>query len=157
MNPSTDEKDTSFDWKTILSILALLISVVTFSFSYSLSRKTAVTSIRPVLVFEFSDDKGWILRNVGNGPALNIVVAMKEDDTSEWKKPVRIPPLPKDGFFNLSKLVEDWNIRTLGTNYFDIGKQQYSSTCTNDLSETHKGNELKDWPDSEIGRHWQYQ
>ena len=144
----------SIDWKLGISIVALLASVVTFSFSYHLSRQTAITSVRPVLVFEFSDNNGWRLRNVGNGPALNVVVAMKEVD-SDWKKPVRIPPISQDGAFKLI-MFENWNVKTLGAYYSDINQKVYSSTCTEDLSETHEGNKLKAWPDSEIGRHWHY-
>lgn len=155
MNNTAKETDKHFDWKLGISIVALLASIVTFSFSYNLSKQTAITSVRPVLVFEFSGDRGWSLRNVGNGPALNVVVAIKEVD-SDWKKPVRIPPISKNGAFKLT-MVENWNVKTLGAYYSDINQKLYSSTCTEDLSETHEGNKLKKaWSDSEIGRHWHY-
>ena len=90
------------DWKQYVSVAALIVSVVSFGLTYSLSARSAVTSVRPVLVIEYSQQDGWYVRNVGNGPALNVIVAMK-DKTSDWKMPVRIPPLQKDGRFSL-----DW-------------------------------------------------
>jgi hypothetical protein len=66
-----------------LSSTALLVSVVTFALNYLHSRKSAVRARKPVLVFEYDGDVGWVLRNVGAGPALNIVVAQKRV-AGEW-------------------------------------------------------------------------
>jgi hypothetical protein len=142
------------DWKQYVAIAALVVSIISFVLTYSLSKRTAVTGVRPVLVFEYTENAGWIIRNVGNGPALNIVVAMKGDNT-DWVTPVRIPPLSKDGMFKLA-WVGHSNVRTLGAYYSDIAQRRYSSTCTDDLSGTHEGNQLREWPDSEISRHWHY-
>ena len=63
------------DWKQYVSVAALVVSVTSFGLTYRLSTQTATTSVQPVLVFEYSGDIGWSVRNVGNGPALNVLLA----------------------------------------------------------------------------------
>ena len=140
------------DWKQYVSVAALVVSIISFSLTYGLSMKSAVTSVRPVLIFEYTQQDGWSVRNVGNGPALNVLVAMK-DENSDWKVPVRVPPLQKDGRFSLH-WVGHLNVRTLGVTYMDIAERMYSSICTDDLSTTYDGNKLKPWVESEIAAHW---
>jgi hypothetical protein len=68
----------------VFSIVALVLSAVTFL----IAQRSAVAADRrsriPVLVFIYHSHGHWLLRNVGNGPALNIVMAIKEkhDDVS---------------------------------------------------------------------------
>ncbi len=140
------------DWKQYVSVAALLFSLVSFALTFSLSRTTAVTSVRPVLVFEYAEPEGWVVRNVGNGPALNVLVAMKDDD-SDWSRPVRIPTVKRDGAFEL-RWLGDVNVRTLGVSYMDIAARVYSSESTNDLSEIHERNLLPEWPEDSITAHW---
>jgi hypothetical protein len=140
------------DWKQYVSVAALVFSLVSFGFTYSLSSRTAVTSVHPVLVFEYAQPDGWSVRNIGNGPALNVLIASKSE-MSDWQQPVRIPPLQKDGRIALHWLGH-LNVRTLGASYSDIANRQYSSTCTDDLSRAFEGNTLPSWPESQILAHW---
>ena len=103
-------------------------------------------------MFEYAQQTGWSIRNVGNGPALNIFVASK-DEGSDWRDPVRIPPLQKDGHFSLSWIGHQ-NVRTLGASYTDIADRWYSSISTDDLSKIYEDNHLKRWPESQITPHW---
>jgi len=95
-----DPKDTI---AIVLSFAALVVSVTTFALNYRYTRRSAVLSRKPVLVFEYYGERGWLLRNVGSGRALNVVVAQKRVG-GEWFNPVRIPPLAKDGQFLLAWL-----------------------------------------------------
>jgi hypothetical protein len=52
------------DWKQYVSVAALLFSLVSFSLTFSLSRTSAMTSVRRLLVFEYTGDEGWSVRNV---------------------------------------------------------------------------------------------
>ena len=140
------------DWKQYVSVAALVFSLASFGFTYALSARSAVTSIRPVLVFEYTAQTGWSVRNVGSGPAMNVLVAARAEG-SDWHDPVRVPALQRDGHFVLS-WVGHSNVRTLGATYMDIADRQYSSTSTNDLSQTTEGNTLKKWTESEITAHW---
>ena len=135
-----------------LSSTALLVSLVTFALSYRHSRRSAVLTRKPVLVFEYDGDVGWVLRNVGAGPALNIIVAQKRVG-GEWFNPVRVPPLSKDGKFLLAWL-NHVNTTGLGATYVDTEQLQYTSTCGNDLSQACSGTLFGPWPEEQIGRHW---
>src|SRR6266404_1422855 len=128
-----------------LSSTALLLSVVTFALNYRQSRRNAIVSRKPVLVFEYDGDNGWALRNVGAGPALNVVVAQKRVG-GEWFNPVRVPPLSKDGKFVLLWL-NHVNTTGLGATCTDTEQLPYTSTCGNDLSKTFKGALFGPWPE----------
>jgi len=114
----------------------------------------------PVLVFEYDGRRGWLLRNVGNGPALNIVVArkhMQRPIDGEWFDLVRIPPLSRDGEMLLDWLQHD-NEHGLGAAYDDFtqrtsGGSSYTTTCGDDLSEITVGR-LFGTGGSEIRPHW---
>ena len=109
------------DWKQYTSVAALCVSLGSFTLSYNLSRQSAVTSVRPVLAFQFGAD-GWSIRNVGNGAALDLLIAMKTDDNSGWTQPLRIPPLSRDGEYGLQPWDVYTNARTLGATYTDVLK-----------------------------------
>ena len=140
------------DWKQYVSVAAFVFSLVSFGFTYTLSTRSAVTSIRPVLVFEYTAETGWSVRNVGSGPAMNVLIAARTEGP-DWHQPVRVPALQRDGHFVLSWIGHS-NVRTLGATYMDIADRQYSSTSTDDLSQTTEGNALKKWAESEITAHW---
>jgi hypothetical protein len=135
-----------------LAFIALVVSIMTFALNYRHTRRSAVLSRKPVLVFEYDGERGWLLRNVGSGPALNVVVAQKRVG-GEWFNPVRIPPLAKDGEFLLAWLGHV-NTTGLGATYSDTENAPYTSTCGNDLSRTAEGHGFGPWEESKIGRHW---
>jgi hypothetical protein len=135
-----------------LSGVALIVSVITFALNYRHNRRSIVLARKPVLVFEYDGKAGWILRNVGNGPALNIVVAQKRVG-GDWFNPVRIPPLSKDGQALLQWLGHV-NSTGLGATYSDAEGSAYTSTCGNDLSRVAPGTGFGPWPENVIGRHW---
>jgi hypothetical protein len=95
---------------TTVSIAAILLSGVTFGLSYRASRAAERRARIPVLVFVYDGAQGWLLRNVGNGPALNIEVAQKVvrgERAGSWTNPVRVPPVGRDNEILLSWLGGD--------------------------------------------------
>lgn len=139
---------------SVLSIVAIVISAVSFSLSFWLSLKSARSGIRPVLAFVYNGESGWHLRNIGNGPALNITVAQKNVERQIWFDPVRVPPLEEE-----SRLPLEWlghvNDTGLGVVYEDFQGRTYSSTCGNDLTRIFRGRgEIPLWDEEEIGQHW---
>jgi hypothetical protein len=58
-----------------IAVAALVFSLISFALSFWQSLATFRAQIRPVVVVEYDTGKGWVLRNIGNGPALNILVA----------------------------------------------------------------------------------
>ena len=106
------------DWQKFSSTAALAVSVTSFELSYSLSVKNAssvkntTTSVQPIRIFHDNRERGYV-RNVGNGPALEVLIARRTDDQSDWTYPLRIAPVSRDGEFAL-KWVEHSDVRTLG-------------------------------------------
>lgn len=80
----------------ILSVLPLILSGLALVVSFMSFQLTAVRSVKPVLTIAYQSDAGWSLTNVGNGPALNVIVARRETE-GKWFDPVRVPPLALAG------------------------------------------------------------
>jgi hypothetical protein len=126
--------------------LALVLSLLGF-------QMTAVRNVKPVLILSYQDDSGWHLRNVGNGPALNVIVAERQD-RSAWSVPVRVQPLAIGGDIGLRWLAHT-NVKWLGASYADIDGRQYSSVTGEDLTTIHKGNDFPRWNERNIQKQWQ--
>lgn len=150
--PSESRWKAGIPWSVLLSAIAIVLSAVSFIAGHRLAARSAVVAVRPVLVFEYSESEGWSLRNVGNGPALDVVVQHRWE-TGGWTGPVRVPPLAPDGTF-IAAWIGHANVRGLGSSYSDIEARPYSSTTINDLTSTHEGNTLPKWPEQSIGKHW---
>lgn len=140
------------DSKIVLAAIAIVVSLCTFGLSFWFTWRSSVTAKRPVLVFVYQGNTGWLLRNIGGGPALNVTVAQKVVG-GEWFNPVRVPPLAKE-----AEMVLKWlghvNTTGLGAIYTDYEDRPYTSTCGNDLSRTFRGRRFGPWPENRIGRHW---
>jgi hypothetical protein len=93
----------------------------------------------PVLVF-VNQGAGWGIQNIGNGPALNIVVAKKyRDKNGEWDLPTRIPPIAKDAGYSIADWIGPANV--LGAQYqdtMDVDKfgrgRSYLTECADNVS-----------------------
>lgn len=138
----------------MLSLIAIIVALISLTVSTWSGLRAIIVGMRPVLVFEYDSDEGWVLYNIGNGPALNILVAQKRVKGG-WFNPVRIPPLPKEGKFLLGWL-QHVNDTGLGSCYEDFKARAYSSICGNDLSRVYNGLKLPRWNEKEIGRHWNH-
>lgn len=117
-----------------------------------LTHENAVLGRKPVLVFQYSGEKGWTLRNVGAGPALNVLIAQKHE-TGPWFDPVRAPAISKDGEFSLSWLGQT-NMRSLGVSYSDFEGVRYTSVSEADVSRVQEGSLLGSWSEREIQPFW---
>jgi hypothetical protein len=140
------------DIKTLLTAVAIVVSVASFVVSFISSRRAVIAGRRPILVFVYEGTTGWIARNLGNGPALNIVVAQKRVG-GDWFSPVRIPPLAKDAEFQLEWLGH-MNDTGLGATYADFEQRVYSTSCGNDLSRVYSYRLLPEWTEQQIKPHW---
>jgi len=127
-----------------ISLASLFTTILTFRLNFR-------ASVRPVLVFEYLPGDGWHVKNIGQGPALNVIVA--EHGNSGWFHPVRIPPLSKDGATKLVWCLHD-NEHGLGAIYEDGHGRRYTSKCLNDLSVTRRGWGFGPWQERHIGKLW---
>ena len=137
----------------ILSVVPLIISGLSLGVSFLSFHLTAVRSIKPVLTIEYRNDTGWSLRNVGNGPALNVIVAQRHSE-GEWFNPVRVSSLAHDSETRLHWL-DHTNIKWIGATYTDIDGRQYSSMTSEDLTTVQTGNAFPHWREQDIQKPWQ--
>jgi hypothetical protein len=136
---------------TIIAAAALILSVVTFWLTQRSARSSERRARMPVLVFVY-DDGRWLLRNVGNGPALNVTTAIKyHHKGGDWEFRTRIPPIARDREFHLSWL-GDLNVAILAASYEDFlyadttrGSKEYTVRSEHDLNRVVSHRELPRW------------
>lgn len=133
-----------------LSIFAILISIFTYIISYFRNIKGTIENKQPILIFSYEKSDVWTVTNVGNGPALNILI--HHGNQEFWLSPTRIPALSKDASFELSWL-KNTNILKLGSTYTDFNGKEYSTVCQEDHSKLFKGTKIEFEPSSII-QHW---
>jgi hypothetical protein len=137
----------------IISAISVSIALFSFVLNLRLNQRAAIRARKPVLVFVDEPSEGcWVIRNVGNGPALNVLVAQRAD--GRWFNPVFIPPFGKDGQFPL-KWLGRVNVTGLGATYSDFEDRRYTSTLGGERSHTYDGARLPSWDDGEIRRYWE--
>jgi hypothetical protein len=146
----------------VLSSAAFFMSALTLGLSYRVWQLGDRRSRIPVLVFLLEPDRGWILRNVGNGPALNIVVARKASHgDAPWLDPTRVPPIARDGELVLGWLVPGNDVAVLGATYQDFlgadtsrAGRTYTAICAYSLSSVRPGRRLPAWSMDETEPDW---
>jgi hypothetical protein len=139
--------------ETVISIVALLVAVVSFALPFWHTWRSHKAEIRPILVFLYDTERGWHIRNVGGGPALNVLVARRQPP-EEWRSPVRVPPVSNSDSFQL-KWMKHTNIDQLGASYEDFEGRAYSSICRKDLAAVEERNVLPTFTPEVIRAHWQ--
>ena len=117
----------------MISIVSVAIAFASFAVNLVLNQRTSLRARKPVVVFVDDPHEGcWVLRNVGNGPALNVLVAQRQPPHG-WFNPVRVPPLGRDAVFPLRWLGR-WNAGGLGATYSDFEDHRYTSTLGGEIS-----------------------
>jgi hypothetical protein len=118
------------------------------------AERAAVLARKPVLVFVDNPEGGaWILRNVGKGPALNVLVAQRDAREGAWMNPVIAPPLEAGQTFELAWLGRV-NDTGLGVSYSDFEGHEYTSTLGGERMRAYEGELLPTWSDGEKQRYW---
>jgi hypothetical protein len=128
----------AFGWSTLFAVASFCVSCA----AVYISVKAFIDAKRPVLVFERMAGAGWMVKNVGNGPALNVVF-VEGDFDGKWLNPIKLPSLSKDGLLRLEKLTV---AARLGVTYTDFDDRLYSSDCTNYITKIRQGKPPDDWP-----------
>jgi len=75
-----------------VAAISVLISLLAVILSYHAFRKTLREGVRPVLIFSRRSGTLWQIQNVGNGPAIRLVVADR-DTFGEWQSSTKCYPL----------------------------------------------------------------
>lgn len=143
----------------MVSVAAVVIATIQ-------TARTNKLSHLPILVIRWDGQRElWQVQNVGNGPALNIVVAQQaEDGTDLWYNPVSIPAIPSGESFDFLWLGSGESIFSLGARYSDFledsWQHQYFAYARHDRCVVYPPDRLPGWtmPKYEIGdtrRFWE--
>lgn len=132
----------------IIAGIALIVSLGTLVFSIISER----TKRKPILVFEYQTASGWHLNNIGNGPALNVVMGLSEQRIEKWEDFVRIPALAVGSKFHIFWLGDE-DIRSLGAEYMDFADTYYSTISIHDKNYIKRGPQIVP-KGAKIERYW---
>jgi hypothetical protein len=136
-----------------ISVVSVAIAFASLVVNFVLNHRASVRARKPVLVFVDDPEQGcWVLRNVGNGPALNVLVALRH--SGQWFNPVRVTPLGKDASFALPWLGRV-NTAGLGASYSDFEDRRYTSTLGDEIARAYDGDRLPRWTEEQIKRYWE--
>jgi hypothetical protein len=115
-----------------IAVLALLFSAIAVTVSVYSFKRTHKTSIKPVLAFSNDIERqpektSWYVQNVGNGPALNVIVGSGTKD-GDWDptKCVLLPALSVNARVQLDWL---WAPMALIAIYSDSFGATYTTIC----------------------------
>ncbi|WP_406639118.1 hypothetical protein [Amycolatopsis sp. WGS_07] len=111
--------------------------------------------------FFFDCENGWTATNIGNGPALRIVVAHRyRHEDSEWAYPTRFPDMPTGAEVRLGWLGKA-NVAVIGASYEDFTTDRgdtvgnaYTTICANDENRMYDGRALPSWQHAQIYPKW---
>jgi hypothetical protein len=145
----------------LIAVVALVLSAVTFGLAQRFAAASDRRSRIPVLVFVYDTGGHWLLRNIGNGPALNIALATKAaHEDHEWQNPTRMPALGRDRELQLVWL-GDSDVAVLAATYEDFlgadtarRPRGYTVQMANDINEVVPRKELPRWGIDESVAHW---
>ena len=136
-----------------ISLVALVLSIIATISSIYFSNVNLKTNVLPTLVFVYDSIRGWSIHNVGNGPALNVVVAHQNHGEDKWKAPTRLYPIAKDEIIPV-----EWvgrNPDKLMAAYTDVHNRKHSSLTDEDMTTISDKDASKSWREAEIRRSWE--
>jgi len=139
----------NIDIKILFSGVAIVVSILAITVSYLASLKSRIIGLQPVLVFCFNSGRGWSVKNIGNGPALNIVLALLDAD-DQWVSPEGIPSLAVNGEFVFGSFNTQIKIIGWGCLYTDISERSYSSIQKGNKTQIVTGSLFPAWNCDEI-------
>lgn len=135
--------------ESIIAILSMIFSVIAIAVSYYSFRRTHKTSIQPILVFinQGKDELGrsyWYVENMGNGPALNVLITGGNHNLS-WShdEVVLLSAIQRADCKRLGWIS---SLNALVATYTDALGQEYTTVCVdnqNRLSQKNLYPELK--------------
>lgn len=145
------------DAPTTISLAAFLLSTISFIVTFVRWRRDRLDRYRPVLIFEYGHSDGWAVRNLGNGPAMNVTFALKKGDIESakgnWIERRRLPPIASGGVFKLVWTDHD-NHHGFGATYEDIIQTKFTTTCGNDVNRVSPGH-IAEIASGESVAHWE--
>ena len=97
----------------------------------------------------------WVLHNIGNGPALDVVILQLVD--ARWTHPLRMPEMAAGGAHIVPARWAQPDPPALGARYHSVSGELYTTITRDDVSRVREG--LGDMPvefGTTIEAHWRY-
>ena len=141
-----------------ISTIALVVSVIVFVDNRRHQAIAARLARQPALVFVWDPPNArWMLSNIGNGPALDVVILQRIDGA--WLHPLRMPELGVDrGEPVPRRWVEAWSRDPgLGARYRSITGETLSTETANDASRISTSGAAMSFDADRIEPHWRYE
>jgi hypothetical protein len=137
------DPNSSWAWKDLIPLVSAMATLVAAGTAAYITRRFFHVKRQderlPILVFSARRERGWYLRNVGSGPAVNVTVAYRA--RSEWRRVTRCYPLAPG-----EEIPVHWlEPVELGVVYNDFFDRKFSTTCTHNRNRTSQLKELPDW------------
>jgi hypothetical protein len=140
-----------------IAAIALVVSVIVFVDNRLRAAEAARLARVPTLVFTWDPLRQvWILTNIGNGPALDVVIVQQIG--GQWAHPLRMPEMAvQDSNLVPARWVRWSEDPGLGARYRSITGERYMTKTGGDWSQ-----QLQGWGDvpailwNEIEPHWRY-
>jgi hypothetical protein len=137
--------------------IALAVSVIVFIDNRIREARAARLARKPTLVFTWDgSQRTWRLSNIGNGPALDVVIFQRID--ARWSHPLRMPEMAvQDSNSVPRRWYERWHEDPgLGARYRSITGETYTTKTGGDYSEIHEGWGELSADESAIEPHWRW-
>lgn len=119
---------------TAISLLAVVVSFYTFHRSLKASSK-------PVLIFSLRSEALWQLQNVGNGPAVNVLVG-EMNVNRDWVNITNCYPLAAGASVPLSWLRHGVELAAV---YTDVYGGSFTTHCASNWNAVSSRNEFPGW------------
>ena len=138
-----------------ISLIALVLSLIATVSSIYFSNLGLKTNVLPTLVFIYNSANGWSVKNVGNGPALNVIIAHQNHGANKWQAPTRLYPLAAGDKIHIKWVGRSPN--KLMATYADVHNRNYTSLTDEDLTTIESKSPLIFWDETEISKIWERQ
>ncbi len=125
----------------IILILSTVISLIAVALSYYTFQRTLRSSSRPILIFSLRSETLWQLQNVGNGPAINILVGEMNNER-QWVNVTNCYPLATGASVPLLWLRHGVQLATV---YTDIYGRSLTTHCASNWNKVTNKNEFPHW------------
>lgn len=149
-----------------ISFVAIVVSVFVAALTLVQARRLNYLNQVPILViFWDGAAQQWKTKNVGQGPALNVVVAQQtEDGRNLWYNPVSLPAIAPNEEFPLRWLSAEDTTYSLGARYDDPWNRHRAGThftyIRDDRCQVYFANRCPRWmmpnyPIGQVRRYWE--
>jgi hypothetical protein len=124
-----------------IASISTVIAVVALGISYATHRDSVRAAARPVLVFSMVSTFRWEVRNVGAGPAINVIVSDVRADR-DTETVTNCYPLAAGAASQLTWLRAGHELAAL---YTDVYGREFTTFCNGNTNRVMNGSDGRDW------------